>query len=55
MNRKGIVLAGGKGSCLEEIAFLNGWFNKAELKELIDNLGKTHYSAYLAKIINAKV
>tara|TARA_B110001450_G_scaffold222231_1_gene218693 strand:- start:1296 stop:2180 length:885 start_codon:yes stop_codon:yes gene_type:complete len=39
-----------KVACLEEIAFQRGWISKELLLELANNLKKTKYGAYLAKI-----
>jgi len=36
--------------CIEEIAYLNGWISKEELKELAEPLKKTEYGQYLLKI-----
>lgn len=38
---------GFKIACLEEIAFINGWIDRNELKSIADELGKTEYSEYL--------
>ncbi|MDA9830239.1 glucose-1-phosphate thymidylyltransferase RfbA [Akkermansiaceae bacterium] len=37
-------------ACLEEIAYENGWLNKAELKSWSDFLGKTAYAKYLENL-----
>ena len=39
-----------KVACLEEIAFQRGWISKELLLEQANNLKKTKYGAYLAKI-----
>ena len=45
-NRQGLKIA-----CLEEIAFLNGWIKKKEIKNQIKFYGNCEYSNYLRKII----
>ena len=45
-NRQGLKIA-----CLEEIAFNNGWINKAKIKEAISFDGNGIYSGYLKKLI----
>ena len=45
-NRQGVKIA-----CLEEIAFLNGWIKKKQIKNQINFYGKCEYSDYLKKII----
>ena len=44
-NRQGVQIA-----CIEEIAFENGWIDKAQLRVLGDALGKSTYGAYLRRI-----
>ena len=39
-----------KVACIEEIAFQRGWISKELLLEQANNLKKTKYGAYLAKI-----
>jgi glucose-1-phosphate thymidylyltransferase len=41
---------GFKIGCIEEIAFANGWINKAALQELARPLEKSGYGAYLASL-----
>lgn len=43
-----------KISCLEEIAYLNGWISKDELLENSKDLMKNQYGAYLMDVINGK-
>jgi len=38
-----------KVSCLEEIAFLQGWISKLDLEDLISNMQSNEYSNYLRK------
>jgi len=45
-NRQGVKIA-----CLEEIAFLNKWINKKEIKLQIKFYGSCEYSNYLKKLI----
>ncbi len=45
-NRQGFKIA-----CLEEIAFLNKWINKKQIKEAIKFYGNCDYSVYLKKLI----
>jgi len=40
-----------KIACLEEIAYLNGWISKDELKKIGESLKKTGYGQYLLKIL----
>ncbi len=40
-----------KIACLEEIAYLNGWISKDELKKIGESLKKTGYGKYLLKIL----
>ena len=46
-NRQGLKIA-----CIEEIAFLNGWIKKKEMKSQIKFYGNCEYSNYLKKLIN---
>ena len=46
-NRQGFKIA-----CLEEIALLNKWINKSEIKKAINFYGKCEYSSYLKKLIS---
>tara|TARA_Y100000590_G_scaffold467983_1_gene648873 strand:- start:1928 stop:2803 length:876 start_codon:yes stop_codon:yes gene_type:complete len=48
-NRQGFKIA-----CLEEIAFLNNWINKIQIKKAIKFYGKCEYSEYLKKLIKPK-
>jgi glucose-1-phosphate thymidylyltransferase len=45
-NRQGLKIA-----CLEEIAFLNRWISKKEIKNSIKFYGNCNYSLYLKKLI----
>ena len=45
-NRQGLKVA-----CIEEIAFLNGWISKKEIKSSIKFYGNCEYSKYLQKLI----
>ena len=45
-NRQGFKIA-----CLEEIAFLNKWINKNDLKDAIKFYGNCEYSNYLKNLI----
>jgi len=45
-NRQGLKVA-----CIEEIAFLNGWISKKEIKSSIKFYGNCEYSKYLKKLI----
>ena len=45
-NRQGLKIA-----CIEEIAFLNGWINKKEIKNQIKFYGNCEYSYYLKNLI----
>ena len=40
-------------SCIEEIAWRNGWIDGARLKELADGYGKSSYGAYLHNLVNS--
>lgn len=42
---------GFKIACLEEIAYRAGWIDRAMLKARADELGKTGYGAYLARLV----
>ena len=48
-NRQGLKIA-----CLEEIAYHQGWINRAELDASITKLGKSSYAAYLRKVAAEK-
>ena len=43
---------GSKISCLEEIAWRNGWISDADLRKLILGYGKNPYGAYLQGLLN---
>ena len=45
-NRQGIMI-----SCLEEIAYLNGWIDKTKILELAKPLSKSHYGEYLKNLV----
>ena len=45
-NRQGLKIA-----CIEEIAFLNKWITKKEVRSSINFYGNCEYSNYLKKII----
>ena len=49
-NRQGLKIA-----CIEEIAFLNKWIKKKEIKNQIKFYGNCNYSNYLKKVINQSV
>ena len=44
-----------KIACIEEIAFLNKWIKKKEIKNQIKFYGNCNYSNYLKKVINQSV
>ncbi len=46
-NRQGLKIA-----CLEEIAFRQGWIDRAGLEANITKLGKSSYGAYLRKVLD---
>lgn len=48
--RKGIKIA-----CLEEIAFLNGFISREELRECGERMSKTGYGQYLLKLANGEI
>jgi len=48
-NRQGLKIA-----CLEEIAFQQGWINRAQLEANIAKLGKSSYAAYLRQVAAEK-
>lgn len=43
-----------KVACLEEIAYLNGWITKEQVKELCKPMLKNQYGQYLMDVINGK-
>ena len=49
-NRQGLKIA-----CLEEIAFRQGWIDRAQLDANITKLGKSSYGAYLRRIPDQKL
>ena len=49
-NRQGLKIA-----CLEEIAFRQGWINRAGLEVQIARLGKSAYGAYLRRLAEEKL
>tara|TARA_Y100000034_G_scaffold134144_1_gene201758 strand:+ start:289 stop:2016 length:1728 start_codon:yes stop_codon:yes gene_type:complete len=48
-NRQGLKVA-----CIEEIAYLMGFINESQLKDLAESLGKNDYGKYLINLINYK-
>ncbi len=44
-----------KISCLEEIAYNNGWMTKEQLKAKADLLSKNQYGQHLYKVLEGKV
>jgi dTDP-glucose pyrophosphorylase len=46
-NRQGFYV-----SCIEEIAWRNGWISSSQLKALGEKLGKTEYGKYLIDLVN---
>lgn len=48
--RKGIKIA-----CLEEIAFLNGFISREELRDRGEQMSKTGYGQYLLKLANGEI
>ena len=46
-NRQGFYV-----SCIEEIAWRNGWISSSQLKDLGEKLGKTEYGKYLIDLAN---
>ena len=48
-NRQGLKIA-----CLEEIAFRQGWIDRARLEDNIQRLGKSSYATYLRRIADEK-
>lgn len=43
-----------KIACLEEIAYLNGWIDKAQLEEIYEIYKKNQYGAYLRDLLDGK-
>jgi glucose-1-phosphate thymidylyltransferase, short form len=48
-NRQGLKIA-----CLEEIAYRQGWIERASLEANIQKLGKSSYGAYLRRLLDEK-
>ena len=48
-NRQGLKIA-----CLEEIAYHQGWIDRAQLEANITRLGKSSYAAYLRRMADEK-
>ena len=46
IERQGLQL-----SCIEEIAWVKGWIDDAQLKKLADSYGKSSYGQYLKKLV----
>lgn len=44
-----------KISCLEEIAYRNGWIGKSELREIAESMSKNSYGSYLLKIVHDEI
>ena len=49
-NRQGIMI-----SALEEIAFINGWIDKAMLLKSAEAYGKSPYGAHLKAVADGRV
>lgn len=49
-NRQGLYV-----SCIEEIAYRNGWINKDQLLEQAQRLGKSEYGQYLKKVATEEI
>lgn len=49
-NRQGLYV-----SCIEEIAYRNGWINKDQLLEQAIKLGKSEYGQYLKKVATEEI
>lgn len=49
-NRQGLYV-----SCIEEIAYRNGWINKDQLLEQATKLGKSEYGQYLKKVATEEI
>lgn len=49
-HRQGLMV-----SCIEEIAYKNGWINSDQLKKEAKKYGKSRYGAYLKKIVDGKI
>ncbi|MBR5451490.1 MAG: glucose-1-phosphate thymidylyltransferase RfbA [Clostridia bacterium] len=49
-NRQGLYV-----SCIEEIAYRNGWINKEQLLEQATKLGKSEYGQYLKKVATEEI
>jgi len=46
IDRQGLQIA-----CIEEIAWLRGWIDDAQLRRLADEYGKSTYGQYLRKLV----
>ena len=46
---------GQKISCLEEIAFHQGWIDRKTVENAVQKLGKSSYGLYLNKFVNELV
>lgn len=46
---------GVKISCLEEIAYLNGWITKEQLAEAAKKMGKSDYGQYLQAVVDGRI
>ena len=44
-----------KVSCIEEIAYLNGWIDKEQLLKIGNSMGKNEYGKHLLNVANGKV
>lgn len=42
-------------SCLEEIAYINGWLSKEQLLERSKKMGKSSYASHLLKVATGKI
>ena len=49
-NRQGITI-----SAPEEIAFINGWIDNAELMQSAEKYGKSPYGMHLRKVAEGKI
>ena len=49
-NRQGIQI-----SCLEEIAYINGWINRQDLLDRAKLMGKSNYGKHLSNVANDKI
>ena len=44
-----------KMSVLEEIAYINGWIDKAKLLQAAEKYGKSPYGEHLRKVVDNKI